>query len=294
MSERTVRKYFSDHRPGSLAPEDERATEVVAAVQEPLRRLRNVGGGKAMKLGEKSTAELRILQNVQNEEPKLQTVENTPTAPKSRWSRFIGGVQQCVHAFREQGLVAGINTTRAQYGEAKKELVTSTNETLAKAATAYVERYEAMRDSETGEVPSSLFRRLQRGIEAVRSSITLKSSFELAARVALQPLEFSAQMVFKQFGVDIAVRQADYVATRRQYADRNISEKNIETDALIFASAVREQFQKLSEIQKQLPITAENLSSEEAKQQQEKQRKARIEEGRQYGYRYFLGACEVD
>lgn len=198
---------------------------------------------------------------------------------------LVSGVEQSEAAPKKKRWYDMIQSVQKKYQEFKQGLIERTNVTLSAVATEYVERYEAARNPKTGEVPNSLFRRLTRAAESIRSSVSLRSSFELIGRGALQPLEFGTKMAFMQFGVDLAARQADYESTRHKYEQQGLNENAIELQALTFAQEVREQFERLSSLQKELPVDAENS---------EPQRQQRIQEGVLYAQQLLQGMDWVD
>lgn len=175
-----------------------------------------------------------------------EQLEKSTTVPKSRWSQFVVGVQD-------------------RYRKWKKGLVERTDKTLEQAADVYVEQYAAERDPVTGEVPHSYLRKMTRGFKALRRSSSIQNRFELAMRTALPFVEFNTQMAFKQFGIDIALRQAEYEELQHAYAARG-GVAAVERQAMDFAQKVQAEFMRLNEHAKQLPPEAE--TNQEAFRQQ--------------------------
>jgi len=146
-------------------------------------------------------------------------------------------------------LVLGV---KKRYSELKEILIARTNKTAEKVADTYTEKYFAERDPKTGETPQTMMRKFSRACEAAYESVGVQAAVELGIRAALHPLEFSAQMAMKQFGVDLAVRQAEYTATSKKY-DAYGGAKEIKTQAVEFANTVRRQFERLQAQQAELP-----------------------------------------
>lgn len=195
-----------------------------------------------------------------------EQVEKSTAVPKKRWSEFVVGVQD-------------------KYRKWKNELVKRTDKTLEQAADVYVAQYEAERDPVTGEVPSSYLQKFTRGIEAIRKSSSLQSKIELGIRTALPFVEFNTQMAFKQFGVDIAIRQAEYVELEHAYESKG-GVKAVERQALDFAAKVQAEFLRLNEQAKQL--------SPEAESDKETFRQQKIAEGLEYAKELLQGIELVD
>lgn len=186
------------------------------------------------------------------EADRVEQVEQAATPDRKGWSELVVDIQ-------------------GRYQSWKKGLLERTDKSLEQIADKSLEQYEAGRDPVTGEVPSSYLNKLTRGIESIRKSTSLRNRFELGVRAALPFAELNAQMAYKQFGIDIAIRQAEYVEIQKKYEGRG-GVQALEQQALDFAQQVREQFERLN-------TQAQELPTEETVEGREQFRQKKITEG---------------
>jgi hypothetical protein len=133
---------------------------------------------------------------------------------------------------------------RERYRTWKKGLMERTDETLSELADEYVGDWQQ-------EQPDTGWKQAQRAVDAARKSLNLKRSIDLAVRGSLVGVEFQAQMVAKQFLVDIAVRQADVDQLTERYGGQAGVEA-VEAEAMQFADAVREHFAELQRVSERM------------------------------------------
>lgn len=186
------------------------------------------------------------------EADRVEQVEQAATPDRKGWSELVVDIQ-------------------GRYQSWKKGLLERTDKSLEQIADKSLEQYEAGRDPVTGEVPSSYLNKLTRGIESIRKSTSLRNRFELGVRAALPFAELNVQMAYKQFGIDIAIRQAEYVEIQKKYEGRG-GVQVLEQQALDFAQQVREQFERLN-------TQAQELPTEETVEGREQFRQKKITEG---------------
>lgn len=166
-----------------------------------------------------------------------------------------------------------ILNVRDRYRELRKKFVETTDKMVEGGADEYRERYEAQRNHETGETPTTLLRHFNSAIETARTSAGIKAGFATAARLGLTGAEFATRMAFMCSGVDIAIKQADYAATVSKQGGAERAQ-SIENQALNFAHEVKEYFERLRTLREVLPEEDEDKKAEF--------RQKKIAQGRQF------------